>query len=252
MHYLKLWKVMKLSEQVNNSKEKLMESYFSYIGSSHIENVINELEEKKEEINKIQVSKKLDNWFKDYIKKIKKKDKKIKAIKNIKNVSSRAAIFILILLMSLSVMTISVEAFRVRVFNFIVETNEKYTSMKVDEKVDYDENSILTWDGYYSLLYIPEGFEVDNKDIFNGMRIVQCSSKLNYITFAQAPNGTDFHLDTEGCNISKIMIDDDKGILAVKEEKNILFWNNDDSSFYIISDLNIEEIIKIAKKVEIK
>ena len=65
MHCLELWKVMKLSEQVNNSKEKLMESYFSYIGSSHIENVINELEEKKEEINKIQVSKKLDNWFKE-------------------------------------------------------------------------------------------------------------------------------------------------------------------------------------------
>jgi hypothetical protein len=246
---------MSLSKQVNkNVKEidKLMESYYSYIGSSHIDNIINDHEEKKEEIGEVQIPKSLDNWFEEYIKKAKKKDKRIRIRKSMKNISSRAAIFVLILFTSLSILTVSVEAFRVRVFNFFMETNEKFTNVRIDEELEDDENDIVLWDGYYLLSYVPEGFRIESKDILNDTRIIQYTDNNNFITFAQAPNGTEFQLDTEGSNISEVMINNNKGIFAEKENINILFWSNTESSFYIISGISSEEIIKISKKIEKK
>jgi len=139
------------------------------------------------------------------------------------------------------------------VFNLFMETNEKFTNVKIDEELDvakhYVENNIILWDGYYQLSYIPDGFKIESSDRLIDTRIIQYASDKNFITFAQAPNGTEFQLDTEGSNVSEILINNRKGIISKKEDKTILFWSNEDSSFYIISGIKSEEIIKIAEKI---
>jgi len=70
-----------LREQVNRNIEeidKMMESYYSYIGSSHIDNISNDLIEKKGEIEKVKITENLDSWFDAYIKSENKKEVRIR------------------------------------------------------------------------------------------------------------------------------------------------------------------------------
>lgn len=243
-----------MSDQINknqNKSEKVMEAYYSFIGECHINNIASELESKKEELNHIQVPDTLNKWFEDFnIQRI-RKEKHIFRAKQLKRISSRVAMIFLILIASLSIITMSVETMRVKVLNFFIETTEKYTSIKVGEK-DSEEEILITWDSYFYPAYLPEGFKLESADQFNETKFIQFSREKEVIQFVQAPNGTDFQLDTEKGNISEVMINTTKGILVEKEDKKILFWNNNESSFYIVSDIDSQTIIDISKSLEKK
>jgi hypothetical protein len=41
-----------------------------------------------------------------------------------------------------------------------------------------------------------------------------------------------------------------EGVALIKEDFTILFWNNEELSFYILSDIELEEMIKMAGSIE--
>ena len=144
-----------MSEHINNNKsEKLMEAYYKYIGECHIENIVSELEDKRDEIGQIQISESLDKWFEKYSNERKKREKQLKRKKQVKIVLFRVAVIAVLLIASLSVVTFSIEAMRVRVLNFFMETHEKYTIVRVEE----DYTLAIPWDDYYYPTYLPESF----------------------------------------------------------------------------------------------
>lgn len=236
-----------------SSSEQLMEAFYSYIGECHLENIANELNSKKEEIDQLQVPNTLNEWFKDYIEGNKKEEKKRKRRKQLRKISSRVALIFFALLVSLTILTVSVEAIRVKVLNFFTEKTEKYTSFKVDEEASKSDSVAITWDNFYYPMYLPEGFRLESAEEFNTTKIIQFTNvNGESIQFVQAPNGTDIQLDTENSNTSEVMINNATGILIQKENKNILFWSNNEMSFYIISSIDANEIIDVSKSIEKK
>ena len=83
---------------MKNKENKVIEAYFGYIGEIYVDTIVDELEDKKEEIKNTSFPEKLDAWVKEYIKKEEKKEKRIRLIKNIKKQSKRAAIILLIII----------------------------------------------------------------------------------------------------------------------------------------------------------
>jgi len=238
-----------LKKQADDINKDILESYYRYIGSSHIESIIDALEKDQDLIDEVEISEEKEKWFKNYISDLKKKEKKIRRRKLFKKYSMRAATFLIVVFLSVSFLTVSVEGFRVKLFNFLVEKNKKFTSVIIEEDDNAEIINISDWDHYYPS-YLPEGYQLETKDVFNEIRILKFANESNEMFFGQGPNGTDFHLDTEGGKRSEVLVNDEKSILVEKNDQNILLWNKMDSSFYIVSDIDVNELLKIANNIK--
>ncbi|WP_193708428.1 DUF4367 domain-containing protein [Alkalibaculum sporogenes] len=239
----------------NDNEDKLqniMATYYSYIGQSHVDVINIDLESKEEEINSVQIPTSLDSWFDDYIKVSKEKDKHIKRKKQIKQIGSKVAMIVLVISISLTILTFSVEAIRVKVLNLFIEINDKYSEFKVAEIDEYD-NDVVQRAGDYEPMYIPEGFVIDHTEEFNDIKTIEFTDGDNgFIVFERAPNGTDYQFDTEDAKVSEILVKGTKGILIEKNNGNILFWNDEEWSYFILSDIELKIIIQMAESVEKK
>jgi hypothetical protein len=236
---------------MKNKENKVIEAYYGYIGEIYVDSIVDELQEKNEEIKDTSFPEKLDAWVEEYIRKEEKKEKKIKLVKNIKKQSKRAAIILLIIIAGISTLIFTVEAIRVRVFNYFIERNERYTEIKVEE-----ENNIKTpeldWENYYQPTYMPEGYFLENEEGIGSIKVLKYTNGENEILFTQANNGTDFQLDTEDATTENIKISGNEGFLTIKEDRSMIFWHNEEKSFTITGNIKKEEIIKIAESIEKK
>ena len=234
---------------MKNKENKVIEAYYGYIGEIYVDSIVDELEEKKEEIKNTSFPKKLDAWVKEYIETEEKKEKRIKLIKNIKKQSKKAAIILLIVIAGISTLIFTVEAIRVRVFNYFIEKNERYTEIRVEE-----ENNIktpeLNWESYYQPAYMTEGYYFESSKDIGSIKVLKYTDGENEITFTQANNGTDFQLDTEDAVTENIKINGNEGFLIIKEDRSMIFWHNEEKSFTITGNIKKEEIIKITESIE--
>lgn len=233
-------------------RQKLMNAYYCYIGEYHLSNICDEIEIEKSEVDKIRVPEHMDNWFIEYISKVKKEELYKNILNNVKRVLPRVAVVLLTLIVSMTLVTLSVEAIRVRVLNVLFAKNDEYSSVRI---VEEQPNTDITESGedYYVPTNIPAGFEIENvNELKNSVIIVYSNKENEQFSFTQAPNGTSFHLDTEGSINEEVLISDNKGIFIEKEGRNILFWNNEECSFYIASGLEQDILIVIAESIKKK
>src|SRR6056297_747951 len=180
---------------MKNKENEIIEAYYGYIGEIYVKSIVDELEDKKEEIKNTTFPEKLDAWVEEYIKQEEKKEKRINLIKNIKKQSKRAAIILLIIIAGISTLIFTVEAIRVRVFNYFIERNERYTEIRVEEENDI-KTPELDWENYYQPTYMPEGYFFESEEDGGLIKILNYTDGENEILFTQANNGTDFQLDT--------------------------------------------------------
>lgn len=234
-------------------KEELLEkSLFSYIGYNHIENLSQELILNKEDIRDTKVPETLDSWFQDFNKKIKRQEKIGRYRKTFKNIFTKVAMIFLILAISLGVLTTTVEAFRVKVLNMIMETKEKYIGIRVtDDGVESSVNKDKI-KGYYLPQYIPKGFTLDKIEALGKSRISRyLNNKGREIEFHQVPNGADFKLDSENAIRKDIEINGYPGMTLSKEGRHIVFWHNEDYSFVILTEIGLKELIAMAESLKL-
>ena len=143
------------------SRQELMNAYYSYIGEYHLSNISDEIEINKNQIENIAVPESMNIWFTEYISKIKKKEQQKKILGKGKRILARVAIILLFLVMSMTIVTLSVEALRVRVFNFLLTETEKYSSVRIVEE-QLKANNTDPGEEYYYPTNIPAGFDVDS------------------------------------------------------------------------------------------
>jgi len=239
----------------NRKQEKqniLMSAFYGYIGEHHVDNICDEIDSLKEEIDKIEIPETLDDWFDGYVKNARKKDNQKRINVKMRSISSKTAVILLVLFLSFVTLTFSVEAFRIQVFNLLFMDHDEYSNVKI-EREPAEDKTIIEWDHYYYPAYIPEGFYIESvSDLANVRQIKFRNSSGKYIDFTQIPNGTYVSLDTEGGEKKDVEIENRKAVLTVKEGKNILFWNNEEYSFYLTSNLELEKLIFIAESLEKK
>lgn len=245
---------MSNNNKQNNETDKIMDGFYYYIGYHHTENNAKILDKIKEgtDTNNINYPKELNEWFNDYINKSKKLEKKNKRIKKINSLSKRVAIILITLVICITTITFSVEAFRIKVLNFIIDKQERYTSIEVSGKqVENEKGKLLdNWTDFYLPDYVPEGFEIVNAEKYGNIRIIYYENKDGVeIEFSQSPNGNNHQLDTENAQIDKIKIKDKEAILIEKNGLITLLWYNDEDTFNLIGKTDKNEIIKMAKSI---
>ena len=191
----------------------------------------------------------LDEWFSEYIHKAKKIERRRLFWHRFNSISKRVAIFTVLFGISVLVTTMSVDAFRIKFFNIIVDVTEKYTSMSIIEKSNAVEE-VIKWDSYFAPEFIPNGYKLSNNESFGDVKIIYyLNDKGDEIQFSQSPVNLDFQIDTENALVIDVEIKDNKGFLVEKNNISTLIWTTEDNTFYVIGKVNKESLIKIAESL---
>ncbi len=162
--------------------------------------------------------------------------------------SKYAAIILIIFILANSLLVVTVQAYREKVFEMITNVYKEFTSIitkteevpePLTEKPEFTEPS-----------YIPEGFEVINNmqtditrkiDYENGDRILVY--KQNILT------NSELRIDTEGTEIKNIKINGTSINYVFNKGMYNAYWNDNEYFYLITGEISFEELLKVIEGV---
>ncbi len=204
-------------------------------------------------------------YNKNFIPKKSTEEKILKLIKKsqksyyklINTVGKRVAVAVLIVFIGLTTTVFGVEALRESFVDFIVETYEKFSSVRFEDKTLYlaEELSDSTETVPQNPpTYLPEGynFKCSFEDYFE-YRFIYQNSKGETLTVEQfIAKGTNKGINTENATIEKIYINDVEALYYEnKSYRHILFKYNK-CGYFITGVVSKEEMIEIAKSINLE
>ena len=165
-----------------------------------------------------------------------------------------AAAVLIITLAGLAAVTIGADAIRSYFLNFILDEGAPSTSFNFTGKDIHlgEDYELYPTSGQYELVYVPDGFELVDKDLSNEKHTYYQyeSSESCWFGFHADPLEGNYGVDTEDAVIENITISGYDAILISKEDVRILVWFNSYNAFNICGDISRDEMIKIAENVE--
>ncbi len=215
---------------------------FLYKYMKGAENIILESLPKEEEL-----SYKFSKRFKRKMNKLIRRENRTPFMKSFINHSKKVVVIFLIFVTIAFATTMSVEAYRVKFFEVVIEVWEEFTSMIFKNNKNINDKKLIpavpeyTPKGFsileenindyvYSIIYVNE----NNEEIFYEQRIISQGEVL---------------LDTENIEVETIEVDNQAIILFTNKGVNQIYWSDDSYSFTLISTINIEELITITKNI---
>lgn len=233
--------------------EKLTDNYLYSIGFEHVNNIIEEYDCKQNEINHIQIPDSLNQWVIDFFEINKKRKKQEKTKNNMRRIIRRIAACLLVLIVTSSIVTVSVEAFRVRFLNLMIETSQRFADVRIEENTsnDYINKISSDWNDYYYPAFIPKGFVLESAIDVNGTKhLIFNNESSEEIMFIQGSIDAGFQLDTEDGKAIEVDIKSLDGLIVEKDGAITIVWYNNKNSFYLKGKLEKSILLKMAESVE--
>lgn len=178
--------------------------------------------------------------------KIFKKERNKLAFKKVVKYSKRIALLLIILGLISGITIFSVEAWRIKIMNFIVEMNQTHSEINFG---DDDKGDTYTSDEI-SFGYIPEGFKLESSDV--NVKSVNLIFKgiESYFVFSMEDINSAISIDTENASVKKNMISGKEAIYSTNNNVNILVWHDEEFSYKLSGTIDEKEMMKIAENIE--
>ena len=245
---------MDKSKKHNQSHDEQLEHMFlKDIGHEYAKIVHKELEEIRACSTEQPDLSELDAWFYEFDRKQTRRAKWRKAYNSITATRGRAASIIMVLLLATAMLTVNVDAFKVRFFNIVIELEDQYTSIFIDEGESLNPVDELPeeWSDYYFPTSLPEGYTLTTADsTISRKRMVFVNDDQNEIVFNQYTDGTDLQLDTENAATYEVDIGGKSGLMIEKNGITTIHWNIDDRSFLLRSGIDKSILLDIACNIK--
>ncbi|MEA4894676.1 MAG: DUF4367 domain-containing protein [Oscillospiraceae bacterium] len=151
-----------------------------------------------------------------------------------------------------STMMLSVQAFRVKVLNFLISIESEYTSFKLEDDDQTTEKLIVDWKNAYVPTYITKGYSVTDMSYSDAIKKITLENEDNKssIIYTQFESGS-ISIDTENASlIETIKVNDQDGTLSIKDTTTTVVWKMDNHLFIVQGQISREEAIKIAESVK--
>ena len=89
-------------------------------------------------------------------------------------IGKRVAMVLLAMTIIIATLTVSVEAFRIKLFNMIIETTKEFSTATFDENYSVDYLSELPgeWNDFYYPTVLPEDYQFANAFDANGTKYI--------------------------------------------------------------------------------
>lgn len=237
------------------AKEKMLEGLFEYAAACHVENIISEnpigIYQDLDVLLTPEFNRKMKKLFSKYNILEKVKTIRIKTIKYL----PKAAIFLMVLLGSITIVVANVQALRVKALNIITNIEEQYTSIKIKEVNNGQAKKPMEqlppeWEGYF-LNYIPHGFKIINFEENNMFKIIYYENDQGQtVRFIQyLSSDTDLRIDTENATVQHIFIDSREALVVEKDGIISITWTRD-FLFYLTGEADKNELINMANSIK--
>ncbi|ADY54475.1 hypothetical protein Sgly_0104 [Syntrophobotulus glycolicus DSM 8271] len=169
---------------------------------------------------------------------------------------NKAAIIFLFIIILLSISVVTIEAVRIKVLNLFINMQEKYTEIRLEDRGGENiagNNIYINWDNAYAPTDIPLGYSISNLLNNKSFKTIEYTNDNNgIIIFQQFDDDVISNVDTENADsIEKIKIQGHEGLFVNKDGKQTITWGNDTYIFSITTNLQKEDIIKIAESVNL-
>lgn len=186
------------------------------------------------------------------IKKILHKEQKRRTLKKYNNYFKKGIAILLIAFIGVGVLTFSVEAYRIKFLNFILEYTDKYTEIRYNEninKVNEDKENSTEETGI-KLNYIPQNFVLKRK-VINGTSIyIEFeNNKENFVISAREQEGI-AHIDTENAEVENLNINNNQYMIVEKNGRISVHWTMNNMMYMLSGNIEKEEIINIIKNLK--
>lgn len=191
-----------------------------------------------------------DSNFLAGIHKIRVKAKWDHRLRSVRKTLPKAAVIILVSLAVLSGLVMSVEAWRVEIFNFLFHAKNDH--MEITLVGDDGQAAEIPSKQYYYPSYLPEGFIPSHAEKAGGYLVIEFTGQDNErLIFQQySETGSTFLINTEGKYTEKIELNSGIGYCAQDEDSLTMIWNQNEYSFLMLTTLDKKEAVKIANSIE--
>lgn len=167
--------------------------------------------------------------------------------KKISKYSKRVAIFFIAFVIVSGVTIFSVEAWRIKIMNFIIEMNQTHSEIRFSEEITkgnaYKSNEI-------TLGYIPEGFELERRDVNVGGIDLIFTRKENYFVFSMDDINSKMGIDTENASVRKTTVNGREAFYSSNDNVNILVWHDEEFVYKLSGKIEENEMVKIAENIK--
>jgi hypothetical protein len=163
----------------------------------------------------------------------------------------KVAVIALVIIATVTVTIFSVEAFRVRVLNLFMEIKPEYTEFRLEEE-DQSEGAArsVDWTDAYVPAYVPEGYRVESAENGSDMKtIVFINDEEKIIHYSQFSENVSLNYDTENASMEDVTVNGNAGTLIVKGDNYSVIWQQANSIFVVMTQINEEETLKIAESI---
>lgn len=186
-----------------------------------------------------------------YLKKSKSDTKKCRVRQGL----NKAAIALLLTLLILGTTVVTVEAFRVKALNFLMDIQQEYTSFQLedsDRSGFEDRGTTIGWHQAYVPTYIPDGYEVSTTSQNESYKKIEfTNSQGSLITYMELNAGHKPAVDTENNSVFEtIDINGYKGTVVVKNSLMTVIWAMNGRMFMIQGKIDKDTAIKMARGVK--
>lgn len=222
-----------------------------------------ELEQIEKEIHELDqtgkpiiLSEDLDAKMVQMIQEFESKEKKKKKQISVKKFMRLAAVIMICVTASLGVITINVDAFRIKLFDIIGKDHGEYMDINIVEKGEISpaikEKFPEDWDCVFYPMELPEGFNLKNTSSMGSLKTLFFANKNDYpLSLEFSPIGEwSKALDSEDSDVDKIKVNDKEALFTTKDGCNSLVWADNGYEFKLTTyDLKIKETVKIAESI---
>ncbi|WP_018306724.1 DUF4367 domain-containing protein [Desulfitobacterium hafniense] len=236
------------------AQEKMMDALMEYAANCYMDHMLNTIDEEKEKFYQENTfPPELDARMKKFFRRRQLQEDLCQAYKKGSKILAKVAMVFLAICLSLGVLAATSEAARVKILNVLIEAEDEFTKIRfqpgLEKEAQNDEVSHL--EGMYLPEYIPEGFKIVNTETYASTKIIYYANEQGErIEFNQYASETmELMIDTEDAQVEKVLIHGVEGLISEKEGLTTIVWHNQEYSFYLASEIEREELIKMAKSV---
>ena len=182
-----------------------------------------------------------DNFNKKHEKML--KQYKVGKYKNYRSPAIKVATVIGLLVILSATVTLSIEAVRLKVFNFVIEKADEFAVINVREKNMENEAKQL------SLEHLPDGFELIKEETIEEISSVTYSNGDNYIKHEIFNLNGNTAVDVENAEFKEVEILGTSIIVSDKGDFSIFVWYDELYMYHVTSNLNHLDMQQILKNI---
>lgn len=193
--------------------------------------------------------------FNKKMKQLIKESNRSKFINHMYKYSKKISIIVIAFIISIFTLTMTVEAFREKLFDIIKEVYEEFTIYQFRTK----DGKVIEDSGFKLPKYIPSGLKEVDRIEYDDEILITYSDGNSYIrcNVFKVSDGN-LYIDTENADVSKVMINGVEADYIVKKDDYKLVWEDGNNYYILLLDylepdkekLDKGELIKIAESIK--